>query len=213
MHSTNSTVSNSDQLDQPASAGFFIACVFGAGTGVNAIGGWAGWAKPTRHSVGEREAESARAARGGTGVTAVAEHGANVLSDSTFLLSKGYVPHVPQNRAFVPTNGTAKTRMDPSFFILFFINVPMFTKNIYTLPNHVCNNVTRFPILPTSVVTKGGLASLFSRNSGTKCKTTLKCRMFTGNQLCFIFWNILNKSPHSWNKAHKKAHRSGRMKQ
>ena len=54
-------------------------------TGVNAMGGGGFGPKPTRHSVGEREAESARAARGGTGVTAVAEHGANVLSDSTFL--------------------------------------------------------------------------------------------------------------------------------
>jgi hypothetical protein len=53
-------------------------------TGVNAIGGWAGRAKPTRHSVGEREAESARAARGGTGVTAVAEHGQTYCQTVSF---------------------------------------------------------------------------------------------------------------------------------
>lgn len=47
-----------------------------------------------------------------------------------------------------------------------------------------------------------GLAACFSRNIGTKCKTHMTCLENTGQKLCPHFWNIQNKSAHSWNKAH-----------
>ena len=127
----NSTASKSNQPHQPRFGGVFYCLRFCACASRRELvsmcleGGWARAKPSVAHSRREGGGESARTARwnwyrcsGGAG--------ANVLSDSTFLLTKYYVPCVPKHGTWIFFCSPLKTRMFPYFFILLFISVPMF---------------------------------------------------------------------------------------